>query len=36
MSDLRRLGTLDVETVVFGHGAPILQNAAERFRYAFS
>jgi len=35
-ADLRRLGTLDVETAVFGHGAPILDNAAGRFRNAFS
>ncbi|PSQ95562.1 MAG: hypothetical protein BRD55_10005 [Bacteroidetes bacterium SW_9_63_38] len=34
--DLRRLGTLDVETAVFGHGTPITKNAAERFQAAFS
>ena len=34
--DLRRLGTLDVETAVFGHGAPIMEKAAERFQSAFS
>jgi len=36
LDDLRRLGTLDVDTAVFGHGAPITENAAERFRKAFS
>ena len=36
IDDLRRFGTLDVETAVFGHGAPILQNAAEQFQNAFS
>lgn len=33
--DLRRLATLDVDTAVFGHGAPIMTDAAERFREQF-
>ena len=32
---LRQLAALDFETVVFGHGAPIVGGAAERFRSRF-
>ena len=30
--DLARLSELEFETAVFGHGAPIMENAAEQFR----
>lgn len=33
--DLQRLGTMDFNTAVFGHGAPIMTDAAERFREQF-
>jgi hypothetical protein len=33
--DLRRLGAMDVEKAVFGHGEPIGENAAAQFQKQF-